>query len=244
MPGRGIDHEHDDVRLGDRQAGLLLDARLDRVVRVELQAAGVDEHEAPAVPLGVAVQPVARRPGAVLDDRRALAEDRLKSVLLPTFGRPDDGDDRERPAEPRRRAGAADRRPTVRLRRRPRRAVRSGARSCGRPAWRPRPSAAPASSAAGACDLGRAGQLEDALGDVAQVLDRRRRAAGDADDAGGGEDRRGRSGHGRPRPGSPASRRSRTAGSAPWCWRSTGHRRRPSGRRPSPPPSCPAGGGS
>ncbi len=71
-----IDHEQDDVGLGDRQAGLLLDACLDRIVRVELEAAGVDDDEAPAVPLGVAVQAVAGRPGAVLDDRRARPEDR------------------------------------------------------------------------------------------------------------------------------------------------------------------------
>ena len=70
VPVDGVDHEQDDVRLGDGQPRLLLDARLDRVVRVELEAAGVDDDEAPAVPLGVAVEAVARRPGAVLDDRR------------------------------------------------------------------------------------------------------------------------------------------------------------------------------
>ena len=69
-PGHRVDDEQDDVGLGDRQAGLLLDARLDRVVGVELEAAGVDDDEAPAVPLGVAVEAVAGRPRAVLDDRR------------------------------------------------------------------------------------------------------------------------------------------------------------------------------
>ena len=71
IPVDRVDDEDDDVRLGDRQPGLLLDARLDRIVRVELEPAGVDDHEPPAVPLGVAVQPVAGRPGAVLDDRVA-----------------------------------------------------------------------------------------------------------------------------------------------------------------------------
>ena len=69
-PGRGIDDEHDDVRLGDGQPGLLLDARLDGVVGIQLEAARVDDHEAPAVPLGIAVQAVARRAGPVLDDGR------------------------------------------------------------------------------------------------------------------------------------------------------------------------------
>ena len=71
MPLDRIDDEDDDVGLGDRQPGLLLDARLDRVVRVDLEAAGVDDDEPPAVPLGVAVEAVTGRPGAVLDDRRA-----------------------------------------------------------------------------------------------------------------------------------------------------------------------------
>ena len=76
MPVVGIDDEDDDVGLGDGQAGLLLDARLDGVVRVDLQPAGVDDDEPPAVPLGVAVQPVAGRPRPILDDRRAAADDR------------------------------------------------------------------------------------------------------------------------------------------------------------------------
>ena len=98
-----VDHEDDDVGLGDREAGLLLDAGLDRVVRVDLEAAGVDEHEPPAVPLGVAVQAVAGRPRAVLDDRRARPEDAVEERALADVRAADDGDDRERPAEPRRR---------------------------------------------------------------------------------------------------------------------------------------------
>ena len=99
-PADGVDHEDDDVGLGDRESGLLLDARLDRVVRVDLQAAGVDDHEAPAVPLGVAVQPVARRAGAVLDDRRARADDAVEERALADVRATDDGHDRQRPAEP------------------------------------------------------------------------------------------------------------------------------------------------
>ena len=61
--------------------------------------------------------------------------------------------------------------------------------ACGRPASRRARARRAASSAACALALGRAGEREDPLGDVAQVLDRRRRAAGDADDAGAREGR-------------------------------------------------------
>ena len=108
MPGRGIDHEDDDVGLGDREAGLLLDAQLDRVVGIDLEAAGVDDHEPPAVPLGVAVQPVARRPRAVLDDRRARPDDAVEERALADVRPADDGDDRAA-----RRRGASPRRPAA-----------------------------------------------------------------------------------------------------------------------------------
>ena len=54
-----------DVRLDDRQAGLLLDPDLDRVVRIQLDAAGVHDDEPAAVPVGIAVQAVPRRPAAI-----------------------------------------------------------------------------------------------------------------------------------------------------------------------------------
>ena len=62
---------------------------------LELETAGVDDDEAPAVPLGVAVQPVARRPRPVLDDRRALAEEPVEERALADVRAPDDGDDRD-----------------------------------------------------------------------------------------------------------------------------------------------------
>ena len=46
-PGRGVNHEQDDVRLLDRDLGLVLDPLLDRAPGRELQAAGVDHHEPP-----------------------------------------------------------------------------------------------------------------------------------------------------------------------------------------------------
>ena len=94
-PGHRVDHEQDRVGLGDGQAGLLLDARLDRIVGIELETAGVDDDEAPAVPLGVAVEAVTRGARAVLDDRRAIAEDPVEERALADVRSPDDGDDRE-----------------------------------------------------------------------------------------------------------------------------------------------------
>ena len=64
-----------------------------------LEPAGVDDDEPAAVPLGVAVQPVTRRPAAVLDDRRALPEDAVEERALADVRATDDGDDRERPAQ-------------------------------------------------------------------------------------------------------------------------------------------------
>ena len=185
-PAHRVDDEQDDVRLGDRQPGLLLDPRLDRVVRVELQAAGVDDDEPPAVPLGVAVEAVAGRPGAILDDRRALAEEPVEERALADVRAADDGDDRDarRVRWPRvrpRRTAATGRRPRRR---------RSGSEVVRPAGVAARSSAAWASSAARALRLGRAGDLEDPLGDVAQVLDRRRRAAGDPDDRGPSRTRR------------------------------------------------------
>ena len=110
-PGHRVDEEQDDVRLGDREMGLLLDARLDRIVGVELEPAGVDDDEPPAVPLGVAVQAVAGGPGAVLDDRRALAEEPVEQGALADIRSADDRDDRD-PASSARHGQAAPAAPT------------------------------------------------------------------------------------------------------------------------------------
>ena len=93
--GRGVDHEHDDVRLVDREPRLDLDLLLDRVAGRDLEAARVDDDEPPAVPLGVAVEAVAGRPCPVLDDRRArVADDAVEQRGLADVGSPDEGDDR------------------------------------------------------------------------------------------------------------------------------------------------------
>ena len=95
QPDDGVHHQHDDVRLRDGQPGLVLDGGLDQVVGVELEAARVDQDEAPSVPLGVAVEAIAGRVGAILDDGRAAADDPVEERALADVRPADDGDDRE-----------------------------------------------------------------------------------------------------------------------------------------------------
>ncbi len=94
-PRDGVDDEDDDVRLVDGEASLLLDLGLDRVARLVLEPAGIDDDEPPPVPLGVAVEAVAGRPGAVLDDRRPRPEDPVEQRALADVRAADDGDDGE-----------------------------------------------------------------------------------------------------------------------------------------------------
>ena len=89
-----IDDEEDDVRLLDREARLLLDLLLDRVARVDLHAAGVDDDEAAIVPLGDRVEPVAGRACPILDDGLAPPDDAVEEGRLADVGPTDDGDDR------------------------------------------------------------------------------------------------------------------------------------------------------
>ena len=94
-PGRGIHHEDDHVGFTDRQSGLVLDAGLDGVVRVEFEPAGVHDDEAPAVPLRVAVEPVARRAGPILHDGGPATDDPIEQRALADVRPSDDRDDRD-----------------------------------------------------------------------------------------------------------------------------------------------------
>jgi hypothetical protein len=93
QPGVRVDHEQDEVGLLDRDARLVLDPLLDVRARLELEAAGVDEGEAAPIPLRRAVHPVARRPGHVLDDREARADEPVEERALPDVRATDDGHD-------------------------------------------------------------------------------------------------------------------------------------------------------
>ena len=150
---------------------------------------------------------------------------RLKSVLLPTFGRPTMATTGSAPPS-RVVAGAVVLAATVQA------APDVGRAVLGREVVRPAgvaatARAAPASSEARACTSG-----VPAISRMCWATSRRSSIGVDVppvtpDDVRASRRPRGRSGHGPLRPGSRASRRSRTAGSAPWCSRWSDRRRPP-----------------
>src|SRR5688572_7534638 len=99
-----VDDEEDEVRLVDGDVGLAAHGVLetgdaaDRVPRARprylIEPTRVDERELPAAPLDGAVQPVARRPGQILDDRQPLADESVEKGGLADVGAADDSDDR------------------------------------------------------------------------------------------------------------------------------------------------------
>ena len=100
--GDDVDDEDDDVGRPHRGVGLRADlgrergfvAREARIARCE-PPAGVDDLEAPSLPLGRELLPVARHAGLFLDDGVALPDDAVDERRLPDVRPPDDGDDRE-----------------------------------------------------------------------------------------------------------------------------------------------------
>ena len=91
--GDRVDHQDDQIGLVDCQSRLLLDLLLDGVAGMDLQAAGVDDDEAPAVPLGVAVHAVACGACAILDDGGAVADDSVEKGALADVRTADNGND-------------------------------------------------------------------------------------------------------------------------------------------------------
>jgi hypothetical protein len=83
----GVDDEQHGVGEVDGDLGLLGHPQVD-AAGVDGPAAGVDEGEAPAEPLGVVGDAVAGHAGHVLDDGLAPPMMRLTRVDLPTLGRP------------------------------------------------------------------------------------------------------------------------------------------------------------
>ena len=59
-PGARVDDEQRDLGVGERRARLVLDRDGERVLVVEVDAAGVDQRERAPVPLGVELLAVAR----------------------------------------------------------------------------------------------------------------------------------------------------------------------------------------
>ena len=90
-----VDHQDDDIGLADGQSCLLLDLLFDRVAGTNLQAAGIDHDEAATVPVGVAVDTVACRPGSIFDDGGPVADDSIEQRALADVRTADHGNDGE-----------------------------------------------------------------------------------------------------------------------------------------------------
>src|SRR5215211_2446300 len=84
--------EQRDLRIGERLARLVLDRDAERVLLAEVDAAGVDQREAAAVPVGRELLAVARDAGALVDDRLARLREAVDQRRLPDVGIADDGD--------------------------------------------------------------------------------------------------------------------------------------------------------
>ena len=91
----GVDDEEHRVGQGDRDLGLGRDP-LGQAAGVGVPAAGVDDGEGAAVPVGVVGDPVPGHAGDVLDDRLAAADDPVDQRRLADVGPADDGQHRDR----------------------------------------------------------------------------------------------------------------------------------------------------
>ena len=69
--GAGVDDEQRDLGVGQRGARLVLDRDRQRILVLEVHAAGVDQREAAPVPVGRELLAVARDAGALVHDRLA-----------------------------------------------------------------------------------------------------------------------------------------------------------------------------
>ena len=94
-PDRRVDHEQHRVGEPDRDLGLGRDP-LGQAAGVGVPAAGVDDGEGAAVPVGVVGDPVAGHARHVLDDRLAAADDPVDQRGLADVGAADDGEDGNR----------------------------------------------------------------------------------------------------------------------------------------------------
>jgi hypothetical protein len=90
--GARVDHQHGRLGVRERLARLVLDRDRERVFGLEVHPAGVDQRQAPAVPLGVDLLAVARDPGALVDDRLARLREPVHERGLAHVRVADDGD--------------------------------------------------------------------------------------------------------------------------------------------------------
>ena len=92
IPTDAVDDEQHEVGAAHRGLDLAADLGLE-VAAARHPAAGVDDAERHAEPLGLQLLAVAGDPRAVLDDRRLLADDAVEQRALADVGPADDGDD-------------------------------------------------------------------------------------------------------------------------------------------------------
>ena len=90
--GTRVDDEHRDLRVGQRGARLVLDRDGERVLVVEVHAAGVDQRERAPVPVGLELLAVARDARALVHDRLARLGEAVHQRRLAHVGVADDGD--------------------------------------------------------------------------------------------------------------------------------------------------------
>jgi hypothetical protein len=95
QPGARVDHEQQEIRLGDGLLHLPPDLDVHRVLRVLHDAAGIDEPEVAPRPVGSREVPVARGARFVGDDRGVATDDAVEQRRLADVGPPDQGDDRD-----------------------------------------------------------------------------------------------------------------------------------------------------
>ena len=93
-PRGGVDDEDDDVGVVGRDFGLGagLPGHVVAAQRVDVDACGIDQAEGAVTPLGERVQPVARHPRFVVDDRQPLADETIEQRALTDVRAPDDRD--------------------------------------------------------------------------------------------------------------------------------------------------------
>ena len=90
--GARVDDEHRHLRVGQRGARLVLDRDGERVLVVEVHAAGVDQRERAPVPVGLELLAVARDPRPLVHDRLARLGEAVDQRRLAHVGVADDGD--------------------------------------------------------------------------------------------------------------------------------------------------------
>ncbi len=91
-PRARVDHQHRHLRLSEACARLLADRAGQRVLVVEVHPAGVDQLEAPPVPLALHLVAVARHPRALVHDRLTRAAQAVDERGLAHVGVANDGD--------------------------------------------------------------------------------------------------------------------------------------------------------